>query len=756
MDNDNLDIAMRTYRLKDKYNFSEITDRLGIVSSEKDSSLIKSEVAFKIIKAISSQAITKEELLNDYFSASFFNEAVFTLYQLEQEGVITRDPPLFTPEQSAFWSELGYNELQLSQVLKKKKIDIKTVGSASDLVFKEICRDTGLQFSQTPSLFVVLTDSFIRKELHAYNQEFLERKTPWLLIKTTGSTPLIGPLIDPQKEKSACWKCLEHRLKIHNHDNKLYQAIKKTDENLKKPVICHPLSEGLVAHMTVMEIVSWLYHEITPLENKLFSLDLKTGHKTEHHVVKRPQCSACSDGHLLLKAPKPIILTKQERDIHVAGGYRSISAEETLKKYQHHVSNITGIVPYLKPFRKIEGAPVYNYSSGKNMALQSTSMFWLNHHLRSANGGKGKTVLQSKVGALCESIERYSLMYNGKTHTISGCLNELENAIHPNKCMLYSNKQYRERELTNRLNTKFYALIPNVFNENMVMDWTPVYSLTHKQFKLLPSEYCYAQYPIGTRKETYSYPDSNGCAAGNTIEEAILQGFLELIERDAAAIWWYNRLQRPRVDLTSARNPYINKVVDFYKKANRSLYVLDITTDMNIPVFVAISHNLSPEDNDEIIYAFGAHVDAHLALERSIVELNQLFPVIATKNRSLLKDPVFTQWLENEKVEEHKHFVPPPDEIKNIQTEYPQLCEASIYESIQYCINSAKENNLETLVLDLTQPDIGLPVVKVIVPGLRHFWRRTAPGRLYDVPVEMGWLQKANTEETLNPKSIFV
>ena len=38
--------------------------------------------------------------------------------------------------------------------------------------------------------------------------------------------------------------------------------------------------------------------------------------------------------------------------------------------------------------------------------------------------------------------------------------------------------------------------------------------------------------------------DSNGCAAGNTVEEAILQGFLELVERDAYAIWWYNRLQR--------------------------------------------------------------------------------------------------------------------------------------------------------------------------------------------------------------------
>ena len=39
------------------------------------------------------------------------------------------------------------------------------------------------------------------------------------------------------------------------------------------------------------------------------------------------------------------------------------------------------------------------------------------------------------------------------------------------------------------------------------------------------------------------------------------------------------------------------------------------------------------------------------------------------------------------------------------------------------------------LVLNQTRPDIGLPVVKVIIPGLRHFWSRFGAGRLYDVPV---------------------
>lgn len=63
---------------------------------------------------------------------------------------------------------------------------------------------------------------------------------------------------------------------------------------------------------------------------------------------------------------------------------------------------------------------------------------------------------------------------------------------------------------------------------------------------------------------------------------------------------------------------------------------------------------------------------------------------------------------------------------------------------------------MEVLVLDQTRPDVGMPVVKVIVPGLRHFWARFGLGRLYDVPVQMSWLPRALREEELNPIPMFL
>jgi ribosomal protein S12 methylthiotransferase accessory factor len=72
-------------------------------------------------------------------------------------------------------------------------------------------------------------------------------------------------------------------------------------------------------------------------------------------------------------------------------------------------------------------------------------------------------------------------------------------------------------------------------------------------------------------------------------------------------------------------------------------------------------------------------------------------------------------------------------------------------EQVMACVNIAKRYGLDFLVLDQTRPDIGVPVVRVIVPGLRHFYRRFAPGRLYDVPVKLGLRDRPLSENELNP-----
>ena len=75
--------------------------------------------------------------------------------------------------------------------------------------------------------------------------------------------------------------------------------------------------------------------------------------------------------------------------------------------------------------------------------------------------------------------------------------------------------------------------------------------------------------------------------------------------------------------------------------------------------------------------------------------------------------------------------------------------------NVERAVELVESLGMSMHVLNCTRPDIGLPVVKVMVPGLRHFWPRYAPGRLYDVPVKLGWLDRPLTEAELNPTPIF-
>ena len=67
-----------------------------------------------------------------------------------------------------------------------------------------------------------------------------------------------------------------------------------------------------------------------------------------------------------------------------------------------------------------------------------------------------------------------------------------------------------------------------------------------------------------------------------------------------------------------------------------------------------------------------------------------------------------------------------------------------------------RDRGMELLVLDQTRPDVGLPVVKVVVPGLRPHWPRFAPGRLFDVPVALGRQAQPTAYADINPFPLFV
>ena len=140
--------------------------------------------------------------------------------------------------------------------------------------------------------------------------------------------------------------------------------------------------------------------------------------------------------------------------------------------------------------------------------------------------------------------------------------------------------------------------------------------------RFLPTAFFYFEYPRDPDHD-FCASCSNGNAAGNCLEEAILQGLLELVERDAVGLWWYNRACVPGLDLDSIDDPYLPRLRAFLQARQRELWILDVTSDLQIPAFTAVSRRVGGP-KEEIMFGFGAHLDPKIALLRAVTELNQM------------------------------------------------------------------------------------------------------------------------------------
>jgi ribosomal protein S12 methylthiotransferase accessory factor len=397
------------------------------------------------------------------------------------------------------------------------------------------------------------------------------------------------------------------------------------------------------------------------------------------------------------------------------------------------------------------------FLAGANPATRTRTLAALRRGLRSNSSGKGTSDLQAKASGLGEALERFSGVFQGDEPRRKARLRELGGAaLHPNTCMLFSERQYLEREAWNARKSRFNH-VPVAFDVEAEIDWTPLWSLTRQDVRYLPTAYCYYAYPHSPEAE-YCAACSNGNAAGNTLEEAILQGFLELVERDSVALWWYNRVRRPGVCLDSFADPYLERLGAFLRGRRRDLWVLDLTSDLQIPVFAALSRR-TDQPAENIMFGFGAHLDPRIALLRAVTELNQMLAWVldgeGEEPMDAIQDSETVDWLKTATLANQPYLVPDGHTSRE-SADYPRRWAGDLKEDVLACQALVEGLGLEMLVLDQTRPDIGMPVVKVVVPGLRHFWARFAPGRLYEVPARLGWLPRPLTEEQLNPIPMFI
>ncbi|MFI6897880.1 TOMM precursor leader peptide-binding protein [Streptomyces sp. NPDC050256] len=674
-------------------------------------------------------------------------------------GHLADGRPDLPEETLAYWDALGIDP---ARTLDTAPVTVCAADGVDPGPVLDALRGLGLQarsgdMDTVPEdgLSVVLVTDYLDPALDRRNAAQLAAGKPWLLARLTGLAPWIGPFLKPGH--TGCWSCLAQRL-TGNRQLERYLATKRGDSVPRHPARAG-LPSGALAAAGILATEAAMIAatgEPAALCGQMVTLELPTLRTETHAVVRQPQCPSCGDPKLVSERSPKIVLSAQEAQHTGDGGYRVDRPEDTLARLERHISPYFGAITRLVSHTPESNTLTYSYSAGHNFAMVNDSMDLLRRNLRGQSGGKGRSEIQAKVSAVCEAIERYSGVWRGDEAVRRAAYRDLDPAVavHPRSLLHFSEAQLAGRETWNQDPANRLHKVPDPFDEGAPVDWARGWSLTHDEERLVPAAYSWYGHP-DLDDHFFCISDSNGSAAGNTLEEAILQGLCELTERDAVALWWYNRLRRPAFDMDSLDDPYVDQLRSYYDAMDRDLWMIDISFDLGMPVYVAASRRR--HSVEDIMVGFGAHPDPRIAAFRALTELNQFLPMIEQRDENgdtayLVDDLETLTWLKQATVAQEPWLLPDPEQPATVVG--PQAG-FDLSARIRDQVDRIREAGSEVIVLDQTRPDLELNVVKVIAPGLRHFWRRLGEGRLYDAPVRLGLLEKPTAEADLNSWNVF-
>ncbi|MFG0678296.1 TOMM precursor leader peptide-binding protein [Delftia sp. WSY_7] len=607
-----------------------------------------------------------------------------------------------------------------------EQIDIVLLTAALDST--AACHWAAAVATQAPApLTIVFCDDYLDPRLGAIDAGQRAAGRPWLPVRPAGEQAMAGPLFTPHAgTASACWHCLAHRWQ-RNHPARAAQGGPPHDSGRCPPVRAGadliatrlqallPMVQRLLAHTDAAQNV-WTLEPDQP-----------------HPVAARPQCPHCgTPGLMALRQREPIAPVPGTHAARADGGWRSVPAETTVQRLSRQVSPLTGVIARVTPLtaETDEALTVYRSEIFRTPAPGSGFLAAPPTQLCL---GKGLSAMQARASAMCEAVERYAAFHQGDEAVVVAPAAQLDAPCIPPTALARFSDRQTARFASDR---PPHAVAPGA-GQGEPLCWAPAWSLTADARRYLPLGFCLAHAPA--QSQHHVGWTSNGCAAGNTREEAILQGFMELVERDAAAIWWYGQIRRPAIALDGIAAATRQRLARSCGP-QWSYWLLDITHDFGIPVVVCVGRHA---DTGHWAVGFGCSLDRALACERALTEISQL--IAAGKGFAVPQQvQAFLHPLDGTDA-------PPQQPAQQADTAPPDIAQA-----IAHCVDIARGLGLETIVYDHSRPDIPLYTVKVVVPGLCHIWPELGNPRLRDVPVALGWRSRPLQESEFNPQALYV
>ena len=352
-----------------------------------------------------------------------------------------------------------------------------------------------------------------------------------------------------------------------------------------------------------------------------------------------------------------------------------------------------------KELRRVDkgrlGIPVY-------MSLYGTEGLSLTKRLKQM--GKGSTEALAQASALMELVERYSLFKWVKKGDFRRGYLDGKETISVNK-LLDSVEDPERDEEARRVAADFLSKIPFHLAKALALPQKREISIPFYWFWLL-----------------YEF---NGSAAGNTYAEAAVQGLCELIERHASALstWLPGPFEEVVLDELSAEVASLKEAFD---RLGIKLFIRNFTFGLPVPTIGVLAYDPSTfPHRSEIVYTAGTATHPERALVRALTEVAQLAGDFDTDGKYLESGlPKFSN------LEEAEIIIQAQGQVK--LSELPNLWRADHAEELVLLTEALSQQGLESFFLDLAIPELNLPVVYVVVPGM-HFRERLFLSPLYQL-----------------------
>ncbi|MDG6242822.1 MAG: YcaO-related McrA-glycine thioamidation protein [Methanolobus sp.] len=326
----------------------------------------------------------------------------------------------------------------------------------------------------------------------------------------------------------------------------------------------------------------------------------------------------------------------------------------------------------------------------------------------SVYSGKGNNEDQARISAMMEGFERCLAERRGANKDI----NEDIRTLH----VIESYEAIKKNCSTIDPES---LLLAESYSPQALIEWISGWDLCRKEEIMIPANAVYHPYDAPGRTLKLFRSNTNGLASGNTIEEAIFHGLLEVIERDALSIAEFNRNPGKEIILTEDDGENYELLCRFTdNEIDVRLWALP--HDTAITTVVAVTDDIRLRDAALLVMGAGTHLKPEIAVRRALTEAAQSRVVQIHGAREDTEREKFVREIGYERIKRINKYWYDESERISMQ-ELNDLSRNSPAESIDTVLQQLKKIDASAAVADLSRENLPVPVVRVVIPTFEMY-----------------------------------